>query len=95
MIYTFTRRDDAVMADHAVFNNPRVIKCPAHKSARTDMTNRTILRGRQVIRILTCTDHAIVTRGTIINDTGMIKDASRKSARGVANTTILGGGHMI
>ncbi len=41
------------------------------------------------------TDHIVVTGSTVINDTGMIIDASAKGTRGVANTTILNGLHVV
>ncbi len=41
------------------------------------------------------TDHIVVTGSTVINDTGMIIDASAKGTRGVANTAILDGRQMV
>ena len=43
---------------------------------------------------LSSTDHIVVAGFTVINDTGMIIEASAKGSRGVANTTILNGRHV-
>ena len=62
------------------------------------MANSTILvvgTGRYVIRQFTDTNRVVVACVTATGDTGMVISASGKGARGVTNTTILSGRHVV
>lgn len=83
------------MAGCAVADNIHMVKRRLGKGDRAGVTDRTILCGWQVIVGKSSTDHAIVTRGTVVNDTSMIIHASGKGARGMTNTAILCGWHVV
>lgn len=90
--------DITVMAGQAVAGiRARVIKRHRSKIGRC-MASGAILVvgiGRNVIRQFTYTNIIIVTLVAATSDTGMIITASGKGTRGVTNTTILTGWHVI
>ena len=51
--------------------------------------------GRYVVNELTHSDHIVVARRAAINDTGVIIGTGSKGARGVTNTTIVNGWHVV
>ena len=95
MINLFAGRGHLVMTECAVAGNARMVKHRLHKDGRTCVAKRTIFGGQQVVTGLACADQTIVTRCAVINDTRMVKHAGGKGARGMTNTTILRGWHVV
>lgn len=90
MIYRLSGADGTVVTVCAIANHARMVKnCPG--KGHCIVTVRAILvvgSGRDVIDRLTRTDHVVVARGAVSNDTDMIIGAGGKCPRGMANTTI-------
>ena len=90
MIYRLSGTDATVVTGYAIVNHTRVTEyCPG--KGHCIVTIHAILvvgSGRDVIDRLTRTDHVVVARGAVINDTGMIIGAGGKCPRRMANTTI-------
>ena len=90
MIAGLPDTDITVVTGQAIVNHTHMVEyCPGkgHRS----VTGHAILvvgSGRDVIDRLTRTDHVVVARGAVINDTGMIIGAGGKCPRRMANTTI-------
>ena len=95
MVNRFAGRDDTVMAGCAVADNTHMVKRYLGKDNGAGVADRTILGGWQVIAGKSGTDHAIVTRCTVVNDTCMIIRTGGKGARGMTNATILRGWHVV
>lgn len=95
MINCFTGRDDAVMAGCAVADNTHMVKRYLGKDNGAGVADRTILCGWQMISGKSGTDDAIVTGCTVADDAGMIIHTGGKGARGMTNTAILRGGHVV
>ena len=72
----------------------RVVKRRISK-VRDVMAYGAIRSGWHVINVLTNIDHIIVAGFTVISDTDMIKAAGGKSARGVTNTAVFSGRHVV
>lgn len=91
MIASFSDTDGTVVTGHTIVNNTRMVKyCPG-KGSCTEVTVCAILvigNGRDVIKGFARTDHVVVARGAVINDTDMIIGAGGKCPRRMANTTI-------
>ena len=96
--YMFDRlssADATIMAGCAIAGiDTHVVKCRISK-VRGAMTYGAICCGWQVIYVFTITDHLVVTGFTVINNTGVIIAAGGKGARGVTNTTIFRGWHVV
>ena len=90
MIYRLSGTDVTIVTGYAIVNHTRVTEyCPG--KGHCIVTIHAILvvgSGRDVIDRLTRTDHVVVARGAVSNDTDMIIGAGGKCPRGMANTTI-------
>ena len=90
--------DITVMAGQAVAGiGAGVVKRRSSKVGGV-MANSAVLvvgTGRYVIRQFTHTDHIVVAGVTATIDTGMVIGTSGKGARGVTNTTVLTGRHVV
>ena len=92
MINSFATADSTVMAGQAVTGIcARVVK---HRISKVDgvMTHGAILvtgSGRYMIREFTHTNHIVVARITVSDNTGMVIGTRAKGAQGMAVTTIL------
>ena len=91
----FSGTDATIMAGCAIAGiDTDVVKCRISK-ARCVMAHGAIRSGRHVINEFTNTDHIVVAGFTVIEDTGMIIRAGAKGARGVTNTTVFSGWHVV
>ena len=95
MIHFFAGRGHLVMAEGTVADNARMVKHRLHKGGRTCVAKSAIFGGQYVVTGLACADQTVVTRCAVINDTRMVKHAGGKGARGMTNTTILRGWHVV
>ena len=91
----FSSTDATIMAGCAIAGiYTHVVKRRISK-ARCVMAHGAIRSGWQVINEFTNTDHIVVAGFTVIDDTGMIIGAGAKGARGVTNTTVFSGWHVV
>jgi len=98
MTNRLTNTDITVMAGQAVAGIcAGVVKRHSSKVGGV-MTNGAVLvvgTGRYVIRQFTDTNHIIVAGVAATSNTGMVIGASTKGTRGVTNTTVLSGRHVV
>ena len=91
----------ATMARFAVTGNTRVyiLRVPERRSTAANgscrVADRTILICRQMIKCLTGTDIAVMTRHAVIHNACMIKSGRYKTRGGMAHGTILSGWQVV